>query len=567
MMRLITFLLLLSFSLASQATTITAKTDRNPVGMNESFTLTFMADGSVDDDPDFTPLKKDFDILGQSSGSNISIINGSYSRTTTWILTMMAKQQGTFTIPSIAFGSDRSPAMRISVNAASSAPSGNSEVFMELESSTRKAWVQSQIVLTERLYSAANISHYGLSQLQIKDLDTVAEQLGKESQYQTTRGNQTYLVIERKYALYPQKAGALHIPAQVGEVQMSSGRGSFFDPFPGAGKTQRVRSRSLDIQVQPAPASFQGKNWLPSSEVQLVEEWSPNPPVFKVGEPVTRSISLFADGITAAQLPTLQNYNLPGIKTYPDQPTLKDNKQSDGIIGGRTEKVALMPTQAGNYTLPEIDIPWFNTKTGKTEVAKIAARTIKVLPGAVTTNAPPQVSTPVMPQTSAMPAPAATATAPPSPEPASSYWPWISLALGAGWLITLLAWWFKRGKSRPVDSTLEVTAPSLKKLTTAVYRSCKLNQASSCKDALIEWGRARYPAQSINSLGDLAQHCNARLGDAIKQLNNALYGNNATHWNSQSLVEAFKAQQKSAGRKPAEKPSSLQPLYPDTRTP
>lgn len=565
-MRLISLLLLLSLSLTAHATTITARTDRNPVGVNESFTLTFSASGSVDGEPDFGPLKKDFDILSQSSGSNISIINGNYSRTTTWTLTMMAKQQGSFTIPSIAFGSDQSPAIRITVNAASSAaPSGNSDVFMEMDTSTHKTWAQSQIILTVRLLSAINISNYGMSDLKISDLDTVVEPLSKKaSQYQTTRGGRTYLVIERKYALFPQKAGTLHIPAQSAQVQTASAGGSFFDPFPGMGKTLRARSRALDITVQPQPAGFKGNTWLPSSEVQLVEEWSPNPPTFKVGEPVTRSITLFADGVTAAQLPNLQTYNIPGIKTYPDQPLLKDNKQSDGIIGGRTEKVALMPTRAGTYTLPEINIPWFNTKTGKTEVAHIAQRTIKVLPGAVSTTAPPPVSAPGMPQSTPSPAPAATDTAVPTPVATSSYWPWISLALGSGWLLTLVAWWWSKNR-QPATNEPRSPTPSVKQLATAVQQSCKQNDAVACKDALIQWGRQAFNDKRVNSLGDLGRYCDASLNQEIQRLNSALYSGNAPDWDSQGLLNAFKSHSRHNHGKTESVTPGLQPLYPETK--
>ena len=43
-----------------QAATITVKSDRSNVGLNESFTLVFESDGSVDDDPDFSSLEQRF---------------------------------------------------------------------------------------------------------------------------------------------------------------------------------------------------------------------------------------------------------------------------------------------------------------------------------------------------------------------------------------------------------------------------------------------------------------------------------------------------------------------------
>ncbi len=69
---------------------VTVSVDRNPVQINESFRIVFESDVSGSDKPDFTPLKKDFDIISQGQSSNIRIINGDYSATTQWTLDVMA---------------------------------------------------------------------------------------------------------------------------------------------------------------------------------------------------------------------------------------------------------------------------------------------------------------------------------------------------------------------------------------------------------------------------------------------------------------------------------------------
>lgn len=550
MKRLLILFGLLLMSFGAQAANITVNSDRNPVRINESFTLTFTADGSVDDDPDFAPLETDFDILSRSSGSQTSFINGNFSSSKTWTLVLMPKQEGDIDIPSIAFGADHSPTKQIRVNAADNATTaGGSEVFMEMELAPKKAWAQSEIVLTVRLLSAINVSQVAMGQLKVTELDTVVEPLGDDRQYQTQRGNRAYLVVERKYALFPQRAGVLHIPAQMGEVTLSSGRSSFFDPFARSGQTRRVRAKAQEIRVLPIPADFHGKHWLAARNVQLIEEWSPNPPQFKVGEPVTRSLTLRADGVPAAQLPELQKYALAGIKRYPDQPALKDDKQGDGLSGSRSEKVALMPTQAGSYTLPEIRVPWWNTRTGKMEVARLAPRTIQVLPGS------PGVANPPAAQTvTAQPMPAPTTTAPDTaasvaptntpgtPPPSSNLWPWISLALGLGWLVTLLMWGWSRRRQSPASTTpTALPKPSARGLHSAVIQACQQQHAPACKDALIAWGRARYPDAAINSLGDLAALVAEPLHGQLLQLNACLYGGQAADWQCHALAAAFKS--------------------------
>ena len=91
---ILTLLFTLSTMNGSWAATISAQVDRNPVHLDETFNLFFEADDTPDDDPDFSPLKNDFDIINQSQSSNISMINGQFSKKIKWTLSVMAKRSG-----------------------------------------------------------------------------------------------------------------------------------------------------------------------------------------------------------------------------------------------------------------------------------------------------------------------------------------------------------------------------------------------------------------------------------------------------------------------------------------
>lgn len=103
---LITSILLL-FAGNIYAATYTAELDVNPVLLSDSFQLTYTAEGSIDDEPDFSPIATNFDILGTRKSSNISMINGDFKRNNKWILSLRAKHSGTFIIPAISFGNEK----------------------------------------------------------------------------------------------------------------------------------------------------------------------------------------------------------------------------------------------------------------------------------------------------------------------------------------------------------------------------------------------------------------------------------------------------------------------------
>jgi hypothetical protein len=138
---------LLSFLKTVQAANIVASLDRSQIFLDESFRVIFEADGSVDEDPDFAPLRKNFEILSQSQSTNMSFVNGQYSKKATWSLDLMAKKSGALTIPSVAFGKDFSPALRIEIKdpatAKKPAAGNDPDVFVQVEIDENQAWVQS----------------------------------------------------------------------------------------------------------------------------------------------------------------------------------------------------------------------------------------------------------------------------------------------------------------------------------------------------------------------------------------------------------------------------------------
>ena len=68
--------------------------------------------------------------------------------------------------------------------------------------------------------SNTNISAYQFGDLVIDDMDVVIEPLGDIKRYQTRLGDQAYLVLEKKLALFPQQSGKLRIGAVLGEVRL-----------------------------------------------------------------------------------------------------------------------------------------------------------------------------------------------------------------------------------------------------------------------------------------------------------------------------------------------------------
>jgi len=547
------FLSLVLFLLLSQtawATEIKATVDRNPVSINESFQITFTATASPDDDPDFSPLERDFEILNQSHRNNMSWINGKSTRSIQWILNVIPRHAGKLVIPSVSFGDDVSQPVEIVVTKGLVPNnSNNDDLFLEVEVTPERPYVQSQILYTLRFYRRVQIAQASLNEPELKD--AVIEKLGEDNNYNTDINGVAYVVTERKYALFPQKSGTATIAPLVLTAEVVSKSRPRFNGFFNRQitKTKRVTSRAITLDVQAAPDDFTGKHWIPAEQVYIEEKWSGDTENMKVGEPLTRTLTILAKGTTVAQLPELHSEIKTGqLKTYPDQPILKEKKEADGLIALREEKIAYIPSKSGSYNLPAIEIPWFNTQTQTMEIARIEERNISTI-----------VSVSLQKSDAVIESPGQINTVDSDPvihTVENNFWMWSSIALALGWLMTVFFFIYKssaKSREKPVD----IREIKLKETVKALKQACAENNNVAAKDALLAWGRIKF---NTSSLSAIASNSEARLRDEIELLNQSLYANRQGKWQGKKLFQYFV--ENSAREKVAKKTDDeLEPLY------
>lgn len=543
----ISFVLLIIFS-NIYAANITAELDISPVLVSDTFHLTYTASGSVDDDPDFSPIKTDFELLNTQQSSNMSMINGNITRSKTWTLTLIAKATGIFTIPAISFGSDQAPKVNVVVKAipVSNTATPNQNFILEMESSQQSGFIQQQFIITIRLLIAKNINSYQFSDLTTSNPDTLILPLGKDQQYKTYRGKKQYIIVEKKFALFPQKTESLKINPFIAAIAISNQSNSrFYDPFNTRTTTKRLHSKAVTLNIDDIPAQYTSNNWLPSSSVKLIEEWPKNIK-FIAGEPITRTLTLLANGLTSAQLPEIAQQSIDGLKQYPDKPESQEQQKTDGLITTRKQKLALIPTQAGSYTLPAINIPWWNTKTNKMETARLAQRTFTVLPSLSNTNIPitsmkQPIDTSV--KASASPSPL-TEKAQPNNE--GSFWFWISTLFIFLWIATLILWWRTTSKIAPQKEKSPDVSQSISSSLKHIKAACKNNDAQQTKTALLNWAKLVYPETKPNNLSDIAKDVDESLKQDIMSLNAYLYSPQTTEWQCNNIYQKCKEYKQNA---------------------
>jgi len=413
-------LVLAAMGARAQEVVVEASVDRTTIHENESFTYTVRAEGRAVGEPDVSFLEQQFDILNRSTATQIQLLDGRTQQVSEWTYQLMPKKAGQFTLPPLQFGDVLSNAVTVEVLAAADSGDGSADIFMEAELEPAKVYVQSQAIYTLRLFIGIGTGRAAMTPPPVAGGEAIIERLGEDQEYQTVRGGRNFRVRERRYAIFPQQAGSLAIGPVTFEAMVI--------PTRGFSRVQRLRSATVDLEVLPAvvpPPELAGASWLPAASLTLTEDWADDAEQFSLGVPRTRILTVAADGLLETQLPEIELAAATGIRQYPDQPELKREVTAAGLSVERVERYAVIAQAAGSTTLPAVELPWWNVRDERWEVARIEPRAIDVGPGAeIDVVAPP--ATPET-ETAEDPAPA-------------NYWPLVSSLLGIAWLATILLW-------------------------------------------------------------------------------------------------------------------------------
>ncbi|MEM7266151.1 MAG: BatD family protein, partial [Pseudomonadota bacterium] len=339
-----------------------------------------------------SPLLKDF-VVGRTSVSRqTSIVNFDTKRTTVWTTTLFPRKEGTFTIPSLTIEGKSTQPIQVKVIPVQEQSNVARDYFVTTDIDVKEAYLNQQLLYTVKLFLSSNIERGSLQAPEMQNAEIT--QLGEDKQYTDIVNGRRYQIIERQFAVVPQASGefTLRGPIFTGEVMAANTnqRFGFFN------RTQQINRVGPDITVniKPIPQGIDYP-WLPSEMVRVDEEW-PQGDSFVAGEPVTRIVTLTALGVVEEQLPDIPEFYPPNFKLYPDQSNTTTVEKDQSLISQRQTSLAIIPTQPGNFVLPEITIPWFNTLTQQTEYATIPARSITVAPasGANNANTPNSLDTP-----------------------------------------------------------------------------------------------------------------------------------------------------------------------------
>lgn len=370
-------------SLLAQEATFVAVVDRNPVGVGEQFTLSFvltsatMGGGKNLQLPD---LSKFHIMAGPSQSSSMQIVNGAVSSTVSYEYVLQPKDVGKFEIGPGAievggkvYRSDKLMVEVVKTATRTKAPAAQQadpqvqigdNLFLKATVDRARVTQGEQINLEVKIYTRVAILRPEL----VKN-PTLTGFWGEDvevpqstSPRETINGKQYQVGVVKKMALFPTQSGTLEIgpmELKVGvQIQNRSSDpfDSFFrDPF-GRTVTAAVKSEPLKITVDPlpagAPAEFRGAVGRFGMSSSIDKKTT------RTNEPVSIKVTISGTGnIKLLEAPSVEFP--PDFEQYPPKVTESITK-GEKISGSKSFEFLVMPRYPGMKTISPLTFVYYD---------------------------------------------------------------------------------------------------------------------------------------------------------------------------------------------------------------
>ena len=173
--------------------------------------------------------------------------------------------------------------------------------------------------------------------------------------------------IRRTYFLYPQQVGDFRLPP----VQITVPYANSPPKTTEAHLTLPTLTFHADVPVAARGLSY----FLPTTRLTMQQRWSSPINKLRVGDVVERSITITVDKMQGMLIPPLSFEASTGIKVYPEESKVHNQKTDRGefVQGLRTQAAKYFIQKEGDYTLPAIELQWWNLNTNRLVTATIPA--------------------------------------------------------------------------------------------------------------------------------------------------------------------------------------------------
>lgn len=185
---------------------------------------------------------------------------------------------------------------------------------------------------------------------------------GQAQHLNQTIDGQSFNGLRYSYLITPNVARSFDIPALTVRARLGQ-----------ATEDISAQSQPLSFSAAQPPGFAPGETPLVASGLRLKQIVTNSATPLKVGDSITRELTLQADGALAMALPIPTFNDLAGLSRYAKTPqvTALDDGRGNILGGQRVDGVSYRVDRAGTYTLPAIRVKWWDSSAKQIRSAEV----------------------------------------------------------------------------------------------------------------------------------------------------------------------------------------------------
>ena len=500
---------------------------------------------------DTSVLEANFEVLGVKSSISRVFESGEAFHRMRWRIDILPLRSGILEVPPLQVGESLTPALMLEVIPQSPEINSTANVRVELEAEPENPYVGQQVKITIRVIHNVPLFEGNLAEPDIANADTYRS--GLQSSYTVVQNDTELGVLERKLTIIALEPGETRIPPASYRGRIGTGTGLATAETGAQSRRIHRASAARYLDVRKPPAEFSGRHWLPARRLTLGLQWDQAYDNPSVGDSLGLTLSIEAHGLAAEALPPdMLSMDTGSYKIYNDQETRSNRFDGQELIGRLEQRFVIIVTEPGEIHFPALVLKWWDVDREAEQEATIDGRNWTVsLPA---TGQASQGANTESPEFDDMSARGLVVAAMPGG------WTWYA-GIGILLLIIGLLVYVKPARHYllgKVEDHLD-----RRRNRGALKQACHTDNPALARRALIQWGRARWPLDSINGLYQIETRISSTgLVRELRQLDAALYSDRSPDWQGRQLWRQLIEEERTQAGVHQERERSLPALYP-----
>lgn len=427
------------------------------------------------------------------------------------------------------------------------------DISLTIHANAPEVYINAELLVTVELRTSLPLRNGSLSRLQVKD--AISELVLEGEEKDVYENGSQVKIFKRIYAVFPQVAGKMIIPAINFEGVVTRESHGFFNGFFSSGQTIQTKSNSLMITVKDVPAAYpKDQTFLPLKSLEIVDAFDEPNPRFEVNKATTRRFEIKAQGNLSSFIPALPIPKVQGVEIYAESGEKIQNVSESGVNAQISLAHVYIPYEAGDIHIPAHKIYWWDTDNDELKTTTLRPVDISVFGRSneqinkVDTKTPdviekPDIKEPLISDEKSSASP-------------SIVWQILTIIFLILWLITaIICWQMFRAKQDERIKQEQKPEPALDKLLRTAKESLEKGEGKKALNDLNSLYRYVTRSNEITNSHDISE-----LKLCLTSLEDALYRNQNDDQVKEAMVKSKKLL--SNFGEITNKDMKLKPLYP-----